>query len=116
MRVLVVDDSILMRNIIKEMFRDSGVAVLGEGGDGRAAVELNRALRPDLIVMDINMPIMNGLEATMAIMTNAPPPSSFFRTRSMPRFPSGPSRPGPWRSWPSPISTSSTTRSIPTDF
>jgi two-component system chemotaxis response regulator CheB len=72
MKVLVVDDSILMRNILKEMFRDSGVAVLGEGSDGRAAVELNRSLRPDLIVMDINMPNMNGLEATTAIMDECP--------------------------------------------
>ena len=72
MKVLVVDDSILMRNILKELFRDAGVTVLGEGSDGRAAVELNRSLRPDLIVMDINMPNMGGLEATTAIMGECP--------------------------------------------
>ncbi|HUW42388.1 MAG TPA: chemotaxis-specific protein-glutamate methyltransferase CheB [Rectinemataceae bacterium] len=72
MKVLVVDDSILMRNILKELFRDAGVTVLGEGSDGRSAVELNRSLRPDLIVMDINMPNMGGLEATTAIMGECP--------------------------------------------
>ena len=72
MTAIIVDDSILMRNIEKELFRGSPITVLGEGSDGRQAVALNRELRPDLIVMDINMPIMDGLAATKAIMADRP--------------------------------------------
>jgi two-component system, chemotaxis family, protein-glutamate methylesterase/glutaminase len=78
MTILVIDDSILMRNILKQLFADSGFTVLGEGSDGRAAVELNRKLRPDLIVMDVNMPHMSGLEATKAIMGECPAPIVIF--------------------------------------
>ena len=72
MTALIVDDSILMRNIEKEVFRGSAIRVVGEGSDGRQALALNRELRPDLIVMDINMPIMDGLAATTAIMADRP--------------------------------------------
>ena len=78
MTVLVVDDSILMRNIMKEVLRSGGATVAGEGSDGAAAIELNRRLRPDLIIMDVNMPVKNGLEATVAILAERPVPIVIF--------------------------------------
>jgi len=72
MTALIIDDSILMRNIEKELFRDSAISIVGEGSDGLQAVALNRKLGPDLIVMDINMPTMDGLAATTAIMADRP--------------------------------------------
>jgi two-component system, chemotaxis family, protein-glutamate methylesterase/glutaminase len=60
------------------MLRGKGVNVLGEGTNGQAAVELNRQLRPDLIIMDVNMPLMNGIEATTAIMRERPTPIVVF--------------------------------------
>jgi two-component system, chemotaxis family, protein-glutamate methylesterase/glutaminase len=78
MKVLIVDDSVLMRNILKEAFQEAGVEVLGEAGNGRAAIEMNARLSPDLIVMDFNMPVMNGLEATKAIAQDTPTPIIIF--------------------------------------
>ncbi|MDA3951305.1 MAG: chemotaxis-specific protein-glutamate methyltransferase CheB [Spirochaeta sp.] len=68
MRVLVVDDSVLMRNILKDFFVRHEFDVVGEASNGRVAIEMNERLQPDLITMDFDMPVMNGIEATAEIM------------------------------------------------
>jgi len=74
-RVLLADDSILVRAILKDALQGAGdMIVVGEASTGIEAVALNEALTPDLIVMDILMPVMGGLEATEAIMANLPAP------------------------------------------
>lgn len=71
-RVLLVDDQALFRAGIR-MLLDSqpDLEVVGEAGDGRQAIELWRALRPDVILMDIRMPVLDGIEATATILREA---------------------------------------------
>lgn len=66
--VLIVDDQALVRAGIRSLLEnDAELSVVGEAADGRTAVAQATALRPDVILMDIRMPVMNGLEATDAI-------------------------------------------------
>ena len=62
-RVLVVDDAIFMRNMIKDIFASGGFEVVGEAGDGETAVALATELRPDLVIMDVKMPQLDGISA-----------------------------------------------------
>jgi two-component system chemotaxis response regulator CheB len=74
-RVLIVDDSAFMRRVIRQMLEDGGdVEVLGAARDGAEGVEMAFQLKPDVITMDIEMPRMNGLEATERIMEQMPTP------------------------------------------
>lgn len=74
-RVLVVDDSAFMRRIIKQLVEtDPGIEVVGSARDGAEGVEMALTLKPDVITMDIEMPRMNGLEATEAILEKQPTP------------------------------------------
>lgn len=66
-RVLVVDDQPLVRQAVRAILADGGAEVVGEAADGRAAVELTSTLRPDVVLMDIRMPGMDGIEATSLI-------------------------------------------------
>jgi len=67
-RVLLVDDDDLMRAGLKAVLSsDAGVEVVGEAGSGRAAVDRVRALRPDLVLMDVRMPDLDGIAATREI-------------------------------------------------
>ncbi|MFD9884847.1 response regulator [Streptomyces alboflavus] len=76
-KVLVVDDQFLIRAGLVGVLRAApGIEVVGEAGDGAEAVELAAATRPDVILMDIRMPGMNGITATEHILADAaePPP------------------------------------------
>ena len=64
--VLVVDDSAFMRNLLKQLL-DGEHEVVGEAENGVEAVELYRELEPDVVTMDVVMPIRNGIEATTEI-------------------------------------------------
>ena len=67
-RVLLVDDEARLRKMAKRLLvADKGIEVVAEAADGRRAVDLNAELGPDLIVMDIAMPELNGLDATRMI-------------------------------------------------
>ena len=70
-RVAVVDDQDLVRSAFVLLLRShDGLMVVGEAGDGRAAVSLARATRPDVVLMDVRMPGMDGLEATRQIVAD----------------------------------------------
>jgi two-component system chemotaxis response regulator CheB len=74
-RVLVVEDSAFMRKVLEGIFNaDEHLQVVGNAKDGREAVALAESLKPDVITMDINMPHVDGLQATAEIMTTNPRP------------------------------------------
>ena len=71
-RVLIVDDALFMRTMLRNIFVESGFEVVGEAGNGNDAVEKYRVLGPDLTTMDIVMPEKNGIEALKVIMAIDP--------------------------------------------
>ncbi len=74
-RVLVVDDSTFMRRVLETIFNsDDQLQVVGHAKDGNEAIALAESLKPDVITMDLNMPHMDGLQATAHIMTTNPRP------------------------------------------
>lgn len=75
MRILLADDSILVRTVLREALHSSGdMQVVGEAANGVEAVELTKRLKPDIIIMDVLMPLMDGLQATENIMAENPTP------------------------------------------
>ncbi len=74
-KVLIVDDSALVRKIVADILeRDPEIEVIGTANNGKTAVFKNQTLNPDVITMDIEMPIMDGLEALRAIIETKPKP------------------------------------------
>jgi two-component system, chemotaxis family, protein-glutamate methylesterase/glutaminase len=74
-KVLVVDDSALVRKIISDVLqRDPEIEVIGTANNGKSAVLKNQTMNPDVITMDIEMPIMDGLEALREIIATKPKP------------------------------------------
>jgi DNA-binding NarL/FixJ family response regulator len=71
-RVLVVDDSNSIRTEIRHLLEDAGLTVVGEGSHGAEGVMLARELRPDVVVMDVRMPILDGIAATGHITRELP--------------------------------------------
>lgn len=66
-RLLIAEDEVISRMDLREMLENLGYAVVGEAGDGVAAVNLARALKPDLVLMDIKMPDLDGIAAAQAL-------------------------------------------------
>ena len=66
-RVLLADDEAHVRLLIRRVITSMGYQVVGEAADGRKAVELFDALSPDLVLLDINMPLMDGIAALTAL-------------------------------------------------
>jgi DNA-binding NarL/FixJ family response regulator len=71
-RVLLVDDHDLFRTGLRNLLEEQGVPVIGEAGTGAEAIRYVRELAPDVVVMDLNMPGMSGVEATRQITSIAP--------------------------------------------
>lgn len=72
-KVLVVDDESLIRNILKDyLSSDESLEVVGEASNGKLAISQARALQPDVILMDMQMPLMDGVEATQYIHHSFP--------------------------------------------
>ncbi len=66
-RVIIADDESIIRMDLREMLTNLGYLVVGEVGDGRSAVNLARELKPDIVIMDIKMPDMDGIEAAKVL-------------------------------------------------
>ncbi len=62
-RVLIADDEVLIRMHLREALENQGYTVVAEAGDGRSAVNLARQFRPDVVIMDVKMPHLDGIEA-----------------------------------------------------
>ena len=68
-RVVIAEDEALIRLDLKEMLEEDGYLVVGEAGDGENAVKLAMELRPDLVILDVKMPILDGISAAERIAT-----------------------------------------------
>ncbi|MEZ0537777.1 response regulator [Caldicellulosiruptoraceae bacterium PP1] len=66
-RILIVDDAAFMRMMLKDIMQKNGFEVVGEAENGLKAVELYKDLKPDLVMMDITMPEMDGIQAVKEI-------------------------------------------------
>jgi len=72
MRVLLADDHQLLRQAIRRALEDAGLNVVAEAGDGGEAVRLVGELKPDVVVMDVSMPVLDGIEATRRVHAEFP--------------------------------------------
>ena len=71
--VLLADDHMIVRDGLRNLLgKEADVEVIGEAANGRIAVELTHKLMPDVVIMDIGMPLMNGIEATEKIIEDNP--------------------------------------------
>ncbi|MCT2594401.1 response regulator [Streptomyces sp. N2-109] len=66
-RVVIAEDEALIRMDLKEMLEEEGYTVVGEAGDGQTAIELAREHRPDLCILDVKMPVLDGISAAERI-------------------------------------------------
>ena len=71
-RVLIVDDDLSIRRSLHDLLEDYGVQVVGEAGDGLQALTMAIALLPDVVLMDLRMPVLGGLDATLHLTSTLP--------------------------------------------
>src|SRR5215475_5191653 len=73
MRILIADDHPVFRSGLRNMLDvENGLQVVGEAATGRVAVEMSRALQPDVVLMDVNMPELDGIAATREVLRDSP--------------------------------------------
>jgi DNA-binding NarL/FixJ family response regulator len=72
MRLVIADDHALFRDSLKSLLEARGIDVVGEASTGRQALDLARSMRPDLVLMDLSMPEMGGLEAIQVLTESQP--------------------------------------------
>jgi NarL family two-component system response regulator LiaR len=72
LRVIIVDDDPLARRMVRDALQMAGMIVVADASDGRQAVELTRYYRPDVVLMDVIMPVMDGIKATEQITAEIP--------------------------------------------
>jgi DNA-binding NarL/FixJ family response regulator len=83
MRLLLADDHVLFRSSLRSLLEARGLEVVGEAGDGRQAMSLAAKLKPDLVLMDLSMPVLNGIEATRQLTAQMPELKVVILTASM---------------------------------
>jgi DNA-binding NarL/FixJ family response regulator len=72
-RVLLVDDHVLVRQGIKSLLDShENLRVVGEASDGQRAIDLTKELQPDVVIMDVNLPVLDGMTATVHITRDCP--------------------------------------------
>jgi AmiR/NasT family two-component response regulator len=74
LRVLIVEDDFLVGEMVRGLLEDLGYSVVGTAGDGHEALDLAHKLRPDVVLMDIEMPRLDGIEATRLVLDQCPTP------------------------------------------
>lgn len=80
MRVMIVDDSAFMRKVLSDMITEIGFEIAGAARNGKEAIGFIKELKPDVVTLDIEMPVMNGLEALEIIMKECPTPVVMLST------------------------------------
>lgn len=85
-RVLIADDESLISDVIQERLEEAGYVVAGRAGNGVQAIERTESLRPDVVLMDIRMPVMDGLEAMKTILEICPVPIILLTAYDEARF------------------------------
>jgi DNA-binding NarL/FixJ family response regulator len=78
--VLIVDDHPAVRTTIRTLLVEHQICVCGEATDGQEALDKVRKLKPEIVLLDINMPVMNGIQAAHEIRRIVPPPKLIFLT------------------------------------
>lgn len=69
-KILIVDDSKTSRKLLRGILEDAGMEVIGEAADGQEAIKLYTSLKPDIMTLDITMPVMDGIQALKEIMAS----------------------------------------------
>ena len=78
-KAIIADDSAFLRKVLKETLEESGkISVVASAKNGKEAVEFVKTLRPDILILDCEMPVMNGLHALRIIMEECPVPVFMF--------------------------------------
>jgi two-component system chemotaxis response regulator CheY len=67
-KVLVVDDEIIVRKLVTQVLKSAGYEIAGEAGDGKRALDMYRMRHPDIVTLDVQMPVMDGFQALEQIL------------------------------------------------